>query len=160
MRQLYGSDAKNALKARATDYIARLGKIPGNLMSGPIDLSVNKSNALGAFYEAGAICSRFYELGKIPNDSVLEAELHELIELYFCLVTKELTPNSVSAIEDDEQNLSIEDLTKLREHKRIERNRKLSESAKKFMDTNAKRVGSIFRKNMESLVKAILKPTI
>lgn len=157
VRHVYGSDAKIALKARASDYLARLGKIPSKLISGPINLSVSKPNDLGAFYEAGAICSRFYELGKVPNDLVLEAELQELIEIYFRLVTKELTPNSASEIEDDEQNLSVEDLTKLREHKRIERNRKLSDLAKKIHGYKCKACGFDFSEKYGELGKSYIE---
>lgn len=132
VRNVYGADAKVALAARAADYIARLGSGPPSTVTGPIDLAAKNASSLGAFYEAGAICSKYYERGRIPNDDDLGADLHQFIDLYFRLVTKDLTPTSSSADEDDEVGLEQEDLTKLREHKRIERNRKLSEKARRI----------------------------
>lgn len=132
VRKVYGADAKVALSARAADYIARLGNVPSYTVTGVIDLAVEKASSLGAFYEAGAICSKYYDRGSIPNDDDLAADLHQFVDLYFRLVTKDLTPTSSSAEEEDEVGLDQEDLTKLREHKRIERNRKLSEKAKRI----------------------------
>lgn len=157
VRQLYGSDAKVALRARASDYIARLGKISNEFISGPIDLSVKKPSDLGAFYEAGAICSKFYKRGNIPDDKTLENDLRELVNYYFRLVIKDLSPASSIAIEDDEQNLNQEDLTKIREHKRIERNRKLSEAAKKIHGYKCKACGFDFSERYGEIGKSYIE---
>lgn len=132
IRQVYGSDAKDALSARASDYIARLGDVDKSLVLGPIDLKVSSASSLGAYYEQGSICAKYYERGEIPNDEVLGNDLKELLRLYLLLATKDLVPASASSEEDDEVGLNTEDLTNLREHKRIERNRKLAEKAKKI----------------------------
>ncbi|KIO49850.1 DUF3578 domain-containing protein [Nitrosospira sp. NpAV] len=131
IRRVYGSDAKDALAARACDYLARLGPINKSLIVGPINLKVTSGSNLGAFYEQGSICAKYYKHGEIPNDELLGKDLKELLKLYLLLATKDLVPASVSSEEDDEAGLNTEDLTKLREHKRIERNRKLAEKAKK-----------------------------
>ena len=130
IRRVYGADAKDALSARASDYVARLGQIDKTLIIGPIDLKVSSTSGLGAFYEQGSVCAKYYERGSILNDDVLENDLKELLRLYLLLATKELLPASASTEEDDEVGLNTEDLTTLREHKRIERNRKLAEKAK------------------------------
>jgi 5-methylcytosine-specific restriction protein A len=132
IRQMYGSDAKDALTARSSDYIARLGKIDNSLVIGTINLEVSSASSLGAYYEQGSICAKYYKRGEIPNDEILRKDLKELLRIYLLLAKKDLTPNSVSTEEEDESSLNTEDLTNLREHKRIERNRKLAEKAKKI----------------------------
>ena len=132
IRRVYGADAKDALSARASDYIARLGQIDKSLFIGSIDLKVSSTSSLGAFYEQGSICAKYYKRGEIPNDETLGNDLKELLKLYLLLATKDLVPVSASTEEDDEVGLNTEDLTNLREHKRIERNRKLAEKAKNF----------------------------
>lgn len=130
IRRVYGSDAKYALSARASDYIARLGQMDKSLIVGPIDLAVSSTSNLGAYYEQGSVCAKYYKIGEIPSDEILENDLKELLKLYHLLATKDLVIASAS-LEEDETDLNTEDLTNLREHKRIERNRKLAEKAKK-----------------------------
>jgi 5-methylcytosine-specific restriction protein A len=132
IRHTFGSAAKDALTARAWDYIARLGQINEPSIIGPIDLKVTSACSLGAFYEQGSICARYYKRGEIPNDEILGKDLRELLKLYLFLATKDLVSVSASSEEDDEAGLNTEDLTNLREHKRMERNRKLAERAKKI----------------------------
>jgi 5-methylcytosine-specific restriction protein A len=134
VRNLYGADAKEALRVRAADFLARLGNLPGFYTVGPINLSVESSSSLGAFYQEGSICAKYYARGEIPSDDVLESDLKEFMDLYMIFSTKELLPSVVSVEEDDETDLQAEDLRTLREHKRIERNRKLAEKAKKKHD--------------------------
>lgn len=132
IRQVYGSDAKDALAARASDFIARLGQIERSLIAGPIDLKVSSASSLGAFYEQGSICAKYYKRGEVANDVVLENDLNQLLTLYLLLATKDLIPASMSSEEDDEVGLNMEDLTNLREHKRIDRNQKLAKKAKRI----------------------------
>lgn len=131
IKRVYGVDAKDALSARALDYVARLGQIDKSLFIGSIDLSVSSASSLGALYERGSICSKCYERGSIPKDDVLESDLKMMLGLYQVLAMKELVPSSANAEEEDEAGLNTEDMTSLREHKRIERNRKLAQKAKK-----------------------------
>ena len=129
-KNVYGSGAKEALRVRAADFLARLGKLPSSYTKGSIDLGVGNSTSLGAYYEQGSICARYYAKDAIPTDDELEADLVHFLGLYFLLATKDLLPVS-DALEDDEKGLGEQDLRTLREHKRIERNRKLSAQAKK-----------------------------
>jgi 5-methylcytosine-specific restriction protein A len=129
-KNLYGADAKEALRARAVDFLARLGKLPDSYIVGPIDLSTKSSSSLGAYYEQGSICAKYYAKGDIPPDGILEMDLKEFMDLYFVLATKDLLP-SAETVEEDEENLDQEDLRVFREHKRIERNQKLALKAKK-----------------------------
>jgi 5-methylcytosine-specific restriction protein A len=132
IRRTYGSAAKDALVTRAWDYIARLDQIDEPSIIGPIDLKVTSASSLGAFYEQGSICARYYKRGEIPNDEILSKDLKELLKLYLLLATKDPVAASAGAEEDNEAGLNTKDLTNLREHKRIERNRKLAERAKKI----------------------------
>lgn len=131
VRKVYGADAKIALKVRASDYLARLGEIHKPLIKGPIDLKISSGSNLGSFYETGSICAKLYELNRIPSDEELNNDLKLFITLYHLLASKELTTTKTTE-EDDETGLADEDLAKLREHKRIERNRKLADQAKKI----------------------------
>jgi 5-methylcytosine-specific restriction protein A len=131
IRRDHGSDAKDALTSRAWDYIARLGQIhEPSIIVGPIDLKVANSSSLGVLYEQGSICARYYKRGEIPNDEILGKDLRELLKLYLLLGTKKLVPVSASLEKDGEAGLNIKDVTGLREHKRIEGNRKLAERPK------------------------------
>lgn len=147
IRRVYGSDAKDALAARASDYIARLGQIDKSLILGPIDLKVANTSSLGAFYEQGSICAKYYKRGEIPNDEALGDDLKVFLNLYLLLATKDLVSTSASAEEDDEVGLGTEDLTNLREHKRVERNRKLAEQAKKLHGYTCQACGFDFEKH-------------
>jgi 5-methylcytosine-specific restriction enzyme A len=131
VKDLYGADAKEALRARATDFLARLGKLSDSFILGPIDLTTKSPSSLGAYYEQGSICAKYYAKSDIPSDTVLEIDLEHFMDLYFILATKDLLP-SVESIEEDEESLAQEDLQTLREHKRIERNRRLAARAKKI----------------------------
>jgi len=146
IRRVYGSDAKDALSARSSDYVSRLGQIDKSLIVGPIDLKISSTSSLGAYYEQGSICAKYYKRGGIPAEEVLGNDLKELLKLYLLLATKDLVSTSASSEEDDEADLNTEDLTNLREHKRIERNRKLAEKAKKVHGYNCQACGFDFER--------------
>lgn len=158
VKKQYGSDAKYALRARANDFLARLGKLADGLIKGPIDLRSSLSTSLGAYYEHGAICSVFYEKSKLPEDSVLFSDLRRLIDLYTMLVSLEsrLYEKATDG-EVDEENLGLEDLRLLREHKRIERNKKLAANAKKIHGYQCKSCGFDFEKKYGQLGKNFIE---
>tara|TARA_R110002096_G_scaffold194791_10_gene377225 strand:- start:11549 stop:12499 length:951 start_codon:yes stop_codon:yes gene_type:complete len=132
IRNVYGSDAKEALRARAGDFLARLGGIPNEYITGQLDLATVSSSSLGSYYEYGNVIAKYYEKGSVPNDDVLEKDLKNFLSYYLLLASKDLLPSVNTAEEEDEKGLELEDLTKLKEHKRIERNRKLAQKAKKI----------------------------
>jgi hypothetical protein len=51
---------------RAADYRARLGSLPKSFELSEMSLKV-PSNSLGAFYEAGNICTAFYSAEALPE---------------------------------------------------------------------------------------------
>ncbi len=144
LKEQYGADAKKALRGRASDYLARLGVIPEDLISGPTDLQVSSQSSLGALYEQGAICSKYYKQGAIPNDEVLAEDLNRFLDNYFNLVSRETVLFDQSQKEQDEVDLEWEDLRILRVHKRIERNQRLAQKAKKLLGLTCQACGFNF----------------
>lgn len=143
-KKQYGAKAKAALKVRASDFLARLGPRSAGLQAGSIDLATTGSSNLSAYYQVGAICSKYYPRDNLPNDEVLNADLRRFIDLYFVLVSREAQLFERVDAEEDEVNLGEEDLRQLREHKRIERNRKLAQRAKQAQGYVCKACGFDF----------------
>jgi 5-methylcytosine-specific restriction enzyme A len=133
IKKQYGADAKKALRVRASDYLARLGTVADDLVRGPIDLEAQSKSGLGAHYEQGAVCSRFYERGSIPDDGSLASDLRQFIDYYFRLVSRESSLFDKNQQEEDEHGYQWEDLRLFRMHKRIERNRTLITKVKKVL---------------------------
>lgn len=129
VREEYGADAKHALQVRAADYGARLGPALDAETLGPIDLRASGASSLGAFYEAGAIASRFYPASEVPADDDLAADLSRYIDFYLNLSSLLRAVQSQHP-EDDETGLSKEGAIRLRTHKTIERKAKLANQAK------------------------------
>ena len=129
-KKQYGAEAKSALRVRAADFVARLGQQVNGLHTGKIDLASSCAANLSAYYEAGNICSLYYPANALPPDEQLKLNLQSFINLYFMLVSREPQLFERADAEEDESTLGEEDLRTLREHKRIERNRKLAHRAK------------------------------
>lgn len=145
-KKQYGSEAKSALRVRASDFLARLGPLAAGLHAGSIDLAATGGANLSAYYQAGAVCSKYYARDELPNDEVLNADLRRFINLYFVLVSREAQLFERADAEEDETDLGEEDLRKLREHKRIERNRKLAHRAKQAQGYVCRACGFDFEK--------------
>ena len=144
-KKQYGAEAKSALRVRSADFLARLGSLASGLHTGEIDLATSASANLSAFYEAGNICSIYYPANSLPSDESLERDLQKFINLYFVLVSREPQLFERADVEEDEASLGKEDLTKLREHKRVERNRKLAHRAKLHHGYTCKACGLDFQ---------------
>ena len=127
VREQYRADARSALRARTSDFLAQLGDESDSFECGPIDLKTTAE--LGLDYEAGSICARFYSRDAIPDEPALIGDLTHLLRLYFLLTDKAIRISHVER-EDDEGPLGEEDLRLLRTHKRIERNQQLAKMAK------------------------------
>lgn len=157
IREQYGGDSKHALHVRATDYLARLGKLADGLQSGPINLVATSKTSLGALYEQGAICSIYYDKDRLPSDERLSSDLLRFLDLYLALVSRETRLFDQADAEEDEESLAEEDLRNLREHKRIERNKKLAVRAKKIHGHKCKACGFDFEKNYGTLGKGFIE---
>jgi len=158
VKEQYGTDARKALRVRASDYLARIGTVRDDLVCGPIDLAVHSQSGLGALYEQGAVCSKYYQRGDVPDDAILAADLSGFLDYYFALVCRESALFDRSQQEEDEGEYEWEDLRLLRMHKRVERNRKLVSKVKRCLgftcqacDLNFEKVyGSIGRGYIEA----------
>ena len=149
MRQQYGASARKALATRASDFAARLGPLTKGLNCGPIDLGVKKG--LGADYQRGSVCAVFYERATLPTEELLTRDLQRFLALYRRLVDTEATLFLRAELEDDEVGLEPENLKRLREHKRIERNRKLAAKVKKIQGYTCKACGFNFERSYGNL---------
>lgn len=132
-KRLYKSDAKTALKSRAANFRAMLGKEIAEFPELSIDLRPSDQNNDTAFYEAGNICAKFYPLGSLPSEEQLRWDLTNMVELYEALVQGETNSEvSNTTVEGDEPpKMAYEDATRFRMHKRIERNASLAKAVKK-----------------------------
>lgn len=149
IREQYQSDAKRALRARAHDYEARIGEAPAGFEFGEIDLAVKRSSSLGADYQAGAICSKYYSKDSVPNDATLWTDLDQLINQYLLLVDKDTLPAGSVEREDDEEQ--YEDTRRIRTHKRIERNQRLSKKVKKLKGYTCEACGFSFKDHYNTI---------
>ena len=151
VKEQYGASTKEALQVRASDFLARLGGAADGLILGPLDLAVTAKSSLGAYYEQGSICSVYYARSALPSDDVLTADLQQFLRLYSTLVSNEPRLFAQADAEDDEHGLGEEDLRSIREHKRIERNKKLTARAKMAQGYACKACGFDFAKHYGSL---------
>jgi 5-methylcytosine-specific restriction enzyme A len=156
-RKQYGSEAKPALRVRAADFLARLGPLSAGLITGEIELAASGSANLSAYYEAGSVCSVYYSRGSLPSDDVLQADLRRLVDLYFGLVSREPQLYERADAEEDETSLGDEDLRQLREHKRVERNRKLAHRAKLAHGYRCKACGFDFQERYGSIGREFIE---
>ena len=145
LKEQYKADAKTTLKARAANFRAMLGSQLGPFMSSSIDLAPGAPGNDTAFYEAGNICARYYPRewleqvsidnppnGQLAIEDVLIGDLLTMLQLYNNLSQADTEENTETAPEGDAPPLAgIEDATKFRLHKRIERNAKLATAVKK-----------------------------
>lgn len=146
VQKQYGSDAKEALEIRAKNYAARIGKIPKGITPGSIDLACVGKSKLGPLYEVGSILSFYYLADNLPDDEHLASDLKNILSLYYSLSKKETQLFIDNELEDDEVGLETEDLKKIRVHKRIERNQKLSSKVKKLKGYTCEACGFKFTK--------------
>ncbi len=157
VKEQYGADARKALRVRASDYLARIGTVADGLTCGPIDLEISSQSRLGALYEQGAVCSKYYQRGNIPDDATLAADLRQFIDYYFSLVSRESALFDRSQQEEDEGEYEWEDLRLLRMHKRIERNRKLVSNVKRCLGLACQACGLNFEKVYGSIGKGYIE---
>lgn len=157
-KKLYKSDAKTALKSRAANYRAMLGKEISEYPEISIDLHPSDPANDTAFYEAGNICAKFYALGDLPNEVQLSRDLINMLKLYNLLVQGETNSEvSNTTFEGDEPpEMAYEDATRFRMHKRIERNAGLAKAVKKHHGYSCQ----VCNTNFEAIYGAIGKEYI
>lgn len=156
-KKQYGAEAKPALRVRAADFLARLGQLANGLLIGEVDLAASSSANLSSFYEAGNICSVYYPVNLLPSEEQLHQDLQRFINLYFALVSREPQLFERADPEEDEVILGEEDLRTLREHKRVERNRKLAHRAKLHHGYTCKACGFDFQAKYGAIGKDFIE---
>jgi 5-methylcytosine-specific restriction protein A len=144
-KKLYRSDAKTALRARAANYRAVLGKLISEFPEVSIDLLPGTPSNDTAFYEAGNICAKYYPIGEVPNEAQLIADLAGMVHVYETLIQGDSGSGSIEAPEGDEPpEMDFEDASRFRLHKRIERNAGLAKKVKQLQGYTCKVCGTNF----------------
>lgn len=157
-KALYKSDAKTALKARAENFRAILGNSTGAFKDKVIDLAPSSPSNDTAFYEAGNILAKYYQLAAIPSEEILVNDLLEALTLYDDLMNGEAASEVETQIEGDEpESTQFEDATKFRLHKRIERNAKLAREAKKIHGFSCQVCGLNFEETYGEMGKGYIE---
>jgi 5-methylcytosine-specific restriction protein A len=129
LQEAEGSNADRILVFRAEEYRVRLGILPPSLHTVKIDLRVASNSKLGPSYEAGNICAAFYAAESLPGETKLVQDLEMCLNLYRTLANKhEELPEPV---EMSFGEMIEENLTKLRWHLRIDRDRRAIQVVKK-----------------------------
>lgn len=141
IRETHKENPKKVLQIRAADYRAQIGPSPAKFHETEIDLRSGPSN-LASFYEPGNICARFYSADALPTEDEFIADLLDLLVVYQSLVDNDKT---MGEEEEMSAGSGLEDLRRFRQHKRLERNKKLAESAKKYHGYNCQACGFNFR---------------
>jgi 5-methylcytosine-specific restriction protein A len=132
IKEKYKDNPKDVLKIKASDFRAQIGGLPNNFPLTKIDLAPNSPSELSSFYEAGNIFSKYYEAGNLPEEEELISDFKDMMDHYQFFSSNENAVESLH-IGDHYENLgkTEEDLRNFRQHWRVERNRKLSNAAKK-----------------------------
>ncbi|ULQ58576.1 DUF3578 domain-containing protein [Brucepastera parasyntrophica] len=128
----YKSNPEKALQQKANDYIAQLGFIQNDFSTGYINLEINSKASIGNLYQYGSILSKEYIKDCIPTEKALWDDLNCLLDIYNNLSTKQSNISFEYVKEDDEEYYEYEYLNKIREHKVIERNQKLTRQVKEI----------------------------
>jgi len=116
------------LAVRKADFPA--GSLPKPFELSEISLKV-PSNSLGAFYEAGNICAAFYSAEALPEAARLVQNLRGCLDLYRILADKDVPLTEPSKCPPEESSSRIEDLTRFRWHRRIDRDARAIQLVKK-----------------------------
>ena len=131
---------------------ARIGSLPPRYVAADIDLRPSNSGNNSAFYEAGNICSVFYDVASLPGQGQLGEDLRNILDAY-ARISGDDPDLSSPAVEEDEGGMLDEDHTKLRAHKRIERNPKVSKRVKEVQGLICKACGFDFRVRYPGIAK-------
>ena len=111
------------------------------------NITLNGKTSLAKEYEPAVAYSKAYEVGKLPNESVLKSDLFEAIKCYDFLVSRGGTDNLETAIDllpesgVNQKQLNIVETKKYVRQIKIERNSKASKQAKKILGTKCEGCG-------------------
>jgi len=134
-KTLHGANARRGLLARARDYRETLNRAKYKRFNlEKIDLRPSEKGNDTTYYEAGNIFAVFYGANKLPTEEVFIADLLAMIEAYEELIRLSAIDLRDGQIEGDEPiGEHVEDATRIRIHRRIERNSTLAKRVKQLL---------------------------
>lgn len=146
----FGAQYVNVLQTRADEYWKLIhDNARKDFRIGSIDLAASSRLARG--YAAGNIAALQYERNAIPSDDVLRADLYDLLSAYEQLIYRAGVNGLDPANEEPHMGEANKTTTgplpeaqQLRNHVRVERNRKLSDAAKDAHGLTCKACGFNF----------------
>lgn len=127
-RRLFGKRASQVLAIQAQAYATQLGILHTDVHAGPIDLGVSYKASPAGLYEIGSICAKHYSSETIPSNEELYLDLHYFLNLYSLLAEQRIELES----DINEESTGHEGRYIWSLHKRIERDPKLAEEAKRI----------------------------
>jgi 5-methylcytosine-specific restriction enzyme A len=127
----YHANADEVLRIRAQDMRARLTDIPRQFTDADIDLIPTTQQA--RLYEAGNVCSAFYDAAALPDGGRLIEDLRQMLILYQqCRDLPVVESEDTVAEGDADDATGHEGGRTLRLHNRIDRNPGLARKAKRI----------------------------
>jgi 5-methylcytosine-specific restriction enzyme A len=139
VREEFGARARDVLSDRAEFMRKRLADYQANLSANAIELGSNAR--LPGDYVAGHAIGATYNLNTLPDETVLQGDLRNIVRAYRALTYRggiegDMEPQSELATEFNiPAQASITETRKYGYHRKIERNRTASKNAKKFHGT-------------------------
>ena len=128
IREEFGASAREIMRDRANLMRRRVSDLTGSITVERI--SLGSSQELPRDYEAAHMLGVMYELESMPPESVLRADLQEMVRIYRALTFR--GGFEPSAEHSEEGGATLEESRRYRFHRRIERNPSASKLAKKF----------------------------
>lgn len=128
----FHSHANAELERRAAVLRARVPEYKEKFSAEKIDL--NTTGILPTGYEAGHAFGKTYRLDELPFDDILAEDLRRILEFYLMATARGGTEyiGDSDASEPSTEGMSLIERRRYRFHRKIERNSKASEEAKKF----------------------------
>lgn len=152
----YRSNAKAALRARAANFRAFLGKIPQGLPLEAIDLTPSTQQNDTCFYEAGVIAAKYYPKSSLPGDEELSRDIRIALTLYEMLISSE-TNDVPTTIVDTQAEPQFEDSGRRKLHYRVERNKRLANDVKEALGFTCQVCGLNFEEAYGDLGKGFIE---
>ena len=132
VREEFGRNTHDALTRFAGVMRDRLPEAKGRFS--PSAIALHGSSTLAKDYEPSIALSASYDVGNMPTDEVLRADLREMARMYALLFSRGGRDNyadSESADDSESANETVIERRKYRQHRKLERNPKAARLAKK-----------------------------
>lgn len=157
IKENYKENPKKVLEIKAAEFRAQLGSTPKTFPKTTIDLNTKNPADLASFYESGNIFAKLYEKGNLPLEDELVYDFVEMMEIYNILSNNDFDINTPTPGENIEVKTGQENLKKLKQHWRVERNQKLAKAAKSIHGYICQACGFNFEKYYGSIGKEFIE---